>query len=107
MLDCVGVTIRGRNYYGQSSGPIVSYFYCGGTENSLFECNTRYLTNSISCNHDQDIGLDCECKYNYHEWYSPVSLRINYIFMHAYFFSTLCEWISKAGWKSMELSGTS
>ena len=68
----IGATIRGGSYYGQSSGPIVRYFYCQGTENSLFECNTRYLTNSLSCNHDQDVGLDCECKFTSYREYWPI-----------------------------------
>ena len=56
-----GAAIRGAGYYGQGSGPVISYFGCRGTERSIFECQ-RYFTSSVSCSHTNDVGLDCERK---------------------------------------------
>ena len=54
--------INYHNYYEAGSGSIwLSNINCQGGERSLFLCSSNKDENR--CNHYQDVGIKCYCKY--------------------------------------------
>ena len=57
--------IRASTYlYAHGSGQIYGYDYCRGFENSLSRCRALSYSNLAQCNHNNDIGLECEGEVN-------------------------------------------
>ena len=56
-----GAIPRLNAYYGRTSGPIwLNYVHCTGNERSILNC-TNYRIDRIlySCDHRNDVGVDC------------------------------------------------
>ena len=50
--------------FGAGTGPIwFDNVKCFGNESSIWDCNHRGI-GTHNCNHTEDVGIICECKYN-------------------------------------------
>lgn len=66
--NTIGFTVStsSSNYAGIGSGPIFRYqTECSGSESSFSQCNSvKYPTAATSCNHYDDVTLQCISKLN-------------------------------------------
>ena len=61
----IGAVARSRATFGQGSGLIfLVRVACLGREDSLLNCSHMHPgVGAQSCNHHQDAGVICQCKY--------------------------------------------
>ena len=65
-----------RAHFGMGSGPILlGSVHCTGMESSVLECRLD-ANNLLSCNHDEDAGVQCQGSCNGCE--SEQTLEIQY-----------------------------
>ena len=55
----VGAISVGGAYFGEGSGPVLGYIYCGGTESNLAQCS-RGGVGQRDCHHGRDVGVICQ-----------------------------------------------
>ena len=55
----LGAIAVGGAYFGEGSGPVRGYIYCGGTESNLAQCS-RGSVGQRDCHHGRDVGVICQ-----------------------------------------------
>ena len=57
-----GATFLTGAYFGEGSGPVLSYISCStGRESNISECNMGAV-GAVNCHHGRDVAVRCQCE---------------------------------------------
>ena len=60
-FGCTGATSLAPAYFGEGSGPVISFIACTGRESHIGECNVGSV-GAVNCHHGRDVAVRCQCK---------------------------------------------
>ena len=62
LLLTAGATPLTGAYFGEGSGPVLSYLRCStGRESDIAECS-RGTVGAVNCHHGRDAAVRCQCE---------------------------------------------